>query len=82
MAKQIPSAASKERHRAGDLLGVMLMSSGSYLPKLPQARVYKLIRNCRNPLPAHRVGERTIRVQRDELQAGLDDRKIVSREDA
>ena len=50
--------------------------------KLPQARVYKLIRNCRNPLPAHRVGERTIRVQRDELRAWLDDRKIVSREDA
>lgn len=50
--------------------------------KLPQARVYKLIRNCRNPLPAHRVGERTIRVQRDELQAWLADRKIVSREDA
>jgi excisionase family DNA binding protein len=50
--------------------------------KLPQARVYKLIRNSRNPLPAHRVGERTIRVQRDELQAWLADRKIVSREDA
>ena len=50
--------------------------------KLPQARVYKLIRNCGDPLPAHRVGERTIRVQRDELQAWLDDRKIVSREDA
>jgi excisionase family DNA binding protein len=50
--------------------------------KLPQTRVYKLIRNGRNPLPAHRVGERTIRVQRDELQAWLDDRKIVSREDA
>ncbi len=50
--------------------------------KLPQARVYKLIRNCRNPLPAHRVGERTIRVKRDELQAWLEDRKIVSGEDA
>lgn len=49
--------------------------------KLPQARVYKLIRDCRNPLPAHRVGERTIRVQRDELQAWLDARKITSRED-
>jgi excisionase family DNA binding protein len=50
--------------------------------KLSQARVYKLIRDCGDPLPAHRVGERTIRVQRDELQAWLDDRKIVSREDA
>lgn len=50
--------------------------------KLPQARVYKLIRACRNPLPAHRVGERTIRVRRDELQAWLDDRKITSRKDA
>jgi hypothetical protein len=27
LQKQILSAASKERHRAGDLLGVMLMSS-------------------------------------------------------
>jgi hypothetical protein len=34
LEKQILSAASKERHRAGDLLGVMLMSSGSYLPVL------------------------------------------------
>jgi excisionase family DNA binding protein len=50
--------------------------------KLPPSRVYRLIRNCGDPLPAHRVGERTIRVQRDELQAWLDDRKIVSREDA
>lgn len=50
--------------------------------KLPQARVYKLIRNFGDPLPAHRVGERTIRVKRGELQAWLEDRKIVSREDA
>lgn len=50
--------------------------------KLSQARVYKLIRNFGDPLPAHRVGERTIRVKRGELQAWLDDRKIVSREDA
>lgn len=49
--------------------------------KLPQARVSKLIRDSRNPLPAHRVGERTIRVQRDELQAWLDARKIPSRKD-
>jgi len=31
LAKQILSAASKERHRAGDLLGMMLMLPGSHL---------------------------------------------------
>jgi excisionase family DNA binding protein len=50
--------------------------------KLSQGRVYKLIRDYSNPLPAHRVGERTIRVQRDELRAWLDDRRIQSRKDA
>lgn len=50
--------------------------------KLPPARVYKLIRDRSDPLPAHRVGIRTIRVKRGELQAWLEDRKIVSREDA
>ena len=32
--------------------------------KLPQARIYKLIRAPESPLPAHRVGERTIRIRR------------------
>ncbi len=50
--------------------------------KLSHSRVYKLIRNHVDPLPAHRVGERTIRVERGELQAWLDNRKIISREDA
>ena len=44
--------------------------------KLPTARVYKLIRDCKSPLPAHRVGERTIRIRRDELQGWLDDLTI------
>ncbi len=46
--------------------------------KLPPARVYRLIRARESPLPAHRVGQRTIRVRRDELRAWLDDRKIVA----
>lgn len=50
--------------------------------KLSPARVYKLIRDCSGPLPAHRVGERTIRVRRGELQTWLEDRKIISGEDA
>jgi excisionase family DNA binding protein len=50
--------------------------------KLSPARVYKLIRDRKSPLPAHRVGERTIRVRRDELHAWLDERKIVSGKDA
>lgn len=50
--------------------------------KLSQARVYKLIRDCWSPLPAHRVGERTIRVRRDDLQTWLDDRRIQSRKGA
>lgn len=49
--------------------------------KLPQTRVYKLIRTSESPLPAHRVGHRTIRIRRDELQRWLDERKIVSREE-
>lgn len=48
--------------------------------KLPPARVYKLICDRESPLPAHRVGERTIRVRRDELHTWLDDRRIASRE--
>ena len=50
--------------------------------KLPPARVYKLIRESGDPLPAHRVGARTIRVERGELRAWLDDRKIVSGKDS
>jgi excisionase family DNA binding protein len=50
--------------------------------KLSPARVYKLIRDGKSPLPAHRVGERTIRVRRDELQVWLDERRIVSGKDA
>lgn len=53
--------------------------------KLPPARVYKLIRGGTgdaDPLPAHRVGARTIRVERGELRAWLDGRKIVSGKDA
>jgi excisionase family DNA binding protein len=68
--------------RVTDRSGWMTVGEVAEELKLPPARVYKLIRNCPNPLPAHRVGERTIRVQRDELRAWLDDRKIVSREDA
>jgi excisionase family DNA binding protein len=49
--------------------------------KLPANRVYKLIRDANDPLPAHRVGRRTIRVRRDELHAWLDERKIVSGKD-
>lgn len=41
--------------------------------KLPPARVYKLIRDGADPLPAHRVGRRTIRVRRDEVHAWLDE---------
>lgn len=59
--------------------GWMTVSEVAEELKLPQARVYKLIRDYRNPLPAHRVGERTIRVRRDELQTWLDARKIPSR---
>lgn len=49
--------------------------------KLPTARVYKLIRGDgkADPLPAHRVGSRTIRVRREDLYAWLDDRKMAAR---
>ena len=49
--------------------GWMTVSEVAEELKLPPARVYKLIRDRKSPLPAHRVGERTIRVRRDELHA-------------
>ena len=48
--------------------------------KLPPARVYKLIRGDggeADPLPAHRVGSRTIRVRREDLYAWLNARKMA-----
>lgn len=61
--------------------GWMTVSEVAEELKLPPARVYKLIRDGADPLPAHRVGTRTIRVRRDELHAWLDERKIVSGRD-
>jgi hypothetical protein len=40
LEKQFLSADSKERHCAGDLLGVMLMPPGNYLRGAPQ-RIYR-----------------------------------------
>jgi excisionase family DNA binding protein len=41
--------------------------------RIPRRQVYKLIHG--SELPAHRIGKRTIRVNRAELYAWLEDRK-------